>query len=148
MNLDRSWKMVKKDLYKLRIPLLIIIVYCVITQWIFDTVCPFSIMFGLPCPACGLTRGCLSILTGHFVKAWIYNATAYLWLPAIAWLLIMRYVCGKQRIKWESVFITIALITVGYYVYRMVTKFPGSEPMVFNDKNIVTGLAESSKIEW
>ncbi|WP_455720031.1 DUF2752 domain-containing protein [Agathobacter sp.] len=148
MNLDENWKVVKEDLYKLHTPLLIIVVYCVITQWIFDTVCPFSIMFGLPCPACGLTRGCLSILTGHFVNAWIYNATAYLWLPAIAWLLIMRYVCGKKKIKWEPAFITIALITIVYYVYRMVTKFPGSEPMVFNDKNIVTWLISSSKIKW
>jgi len=28
---------------------------------------------GIPCPTCGFTRGTLSFLQGHVVRAWLYN---------------------------------------------------------------------------
>ena len=44
------------DLYHNRIAILCIIIYMSVTQYLFHSVCPIAILFGFPCPACGLTR--------------------------------------------------------------------------------------------
>jgi len=35
--------------------------------------CLFKRLSGMPCPACGLTRGLLSVLQGEIAAAWLYN---------------------------------------------------------------------------
>ena len=54
------------DLYHNRIAILCIIIYMSVTQYLFHSVCPIAILFGFPCPACGLTRAGISFLTAHF----------------------------------------------------------------------------------
>ena len=39
----------------------------------FSLVCPFRWLTGLPCPLCGLTRSCASLLHGHMVAALQFN---------------------------------------------------------------------------
>ena len=109
----------KEDIYNIRYALAMIIVYMVVTQIIFGSVCPMVIIFKYPCPACGLTRACISILTGHFMKAVDYNVTAYLWMPLIAWLFIMRYFTNKKKIYWEIPVIFVGMMTIFYYVYSI-----------------------------
>ena len=35
--------------------------------------CLIKRLTGYPCPTCGSTRGVLSLLHGHIVRAWLYN---------------------------------------------------------------------------
>lgn len=137
----------KKDIFSLRYVFIIVFVYCAATLFFFGTICPSVILCGYPCPGCGLTRGCMSILTGHFAAAAAYNVTSYLWLPALAWVAWMRYIADRRSIRWEPVFIIISVLTIIYYIYRMVYKFPENEPMVFFEENLVTKILNSSKMK-
>ena len=109
----------KEDIYDIRYALVIITIYIIVTQIIFGSVCPMVIIFKYPCPACGLTRACICILTGHFEKAIEYNITAYLWMPLILWFFIMRYFVRKEKIHWELPVIMVGIVTILYYVYRI-----------------------------
>ena len=109
----------KEDIYDIRYALVIITIYIIVTQIIFGSVCPMVIIFKYPCPACGLTRACISILTGHFEKAIEYNITAYLWMPLILWFFIMTYFVRKEKIHWELPVIMVGIVTILYYVYRI-----------------------------
>ena len=40
--------------------------------------CSARIMFGIDCPACGLTRAFISISQGEFAAAWHFNYASYL----------------------------------------------------------------------
>ena len=64
------------DLYHNRIAILCIIIYMSVTQYLFHSVCPIAILFGFPCPACGLTRAGSSFLTAHFSTAFQMNLSA------------------------------------------------------------------------
>lgn len=37
------------------------------------TLCLLKRITGLPCPTCGFTRGGLCVLSGHPIRAWLYN---------------------------------------------------------------------------
>ncbi len=143
----KGLRQLKADIRSICFPLLIIAAYWVAAQLIFGAVCPMVIFCGYPCPACGLTRACLAILTGHFAAAATYNVTAYLWIPVIVWLMVKHYMGDHRKIHWEPVVIIMALVTIGYYIYRMLRVFPGNEPMIFFEKNIVTWILDSSKMK-
>ena len=46
--------------------------------------CPFRAATGFPCPGCGLTRGCLLLLSGHFREAMAMHAFAPLAVAGLA----------------------------------------------------------------
>ncbi|MBP3284384.1 MAG: DUF2752 domain-containing protein [Clostridia bacterium] len=108
----------KKDLYQIRFVLLILVLYGILTQTLFGTVCPFLILMGFPCPGCGLTRATFCLFTGNFAGAIELNWTVFLWLGLIVALLIERYikpfpfrifpvgamvVCGVTLVRYVSV---------------------------------------------
>lgn len=42
--------------------------------------CWFRRLTGLPCPGCGLTRGCAAVLEGEFYAAWMLNPFSFLFV--------------------------------------------------------------------
>ena len=48
--------------------------------------CPFRAATGFPCPGCGLTRGCLLLLSGHFREAMVMHAFAPLAVAGLAFI--------------------------------------------------------------
>jgi len=52
------------------------------------SLCMFKKLTGLPCPTCGATRGCLSILHGHIIDGWLFNPMLFtifgLWVASVA----------------------------------------------------------------
>lgn len=84
------------DIRQNSIALLILLIYLTLTQCFFHTVCPLKIVTGLDCPACGLTRASLLLLTGHFTEALKRNASVVCWVPFILYLCTFRYLLGKK----------------------------------------------------
>lgn len=84
-------RQLRRDIYKNRMALFVILCYIIIAQYIWGTVCPMLIVTGLPCPACGLTRAGVSVLTGHIKKACEYNPMIFLWMFMIAWWFLLHY---------------------------------------------------------
>lgn len=42
-------------------------------QILFQTVCPMRILFGIPCPGCGLTHAGWYVITFQWKKAWQWD---------------------------------------------------------------------------
>ncbi|MBO4982252.1 MAG: DUF2752 domain-containing protein [Lachnospiraceae bacterium] len=84
------------DIRQNSVALIIILIYLALTQYFFHTVCPLKIVTGLDCPACGLTRASLLLLTGHITEALERNASVVCWVPLILYFCIFRYLVGKK----------------------------------------------------
>lgn len=59
-------------------------VFGIFVVFVFDVNCIFKIIFRVPCPGCGLTRGFRSLFSGNFIKAESYNV---LTIPIFVFLL-------------------------------------------------------------
>lgn len=111
------------DIRQNYIALFIILFYMVLAQYFFHTVCPWAILTGLSCPACGLTRAAVFLFMGRFSDATQMNAAIYLWLPLIVWLCLFRYVLGKKPPLALPLTILICITTIGYHVWRLVCQY-------------------------
>ncbi|MGN6418969.1 MAG: DUF2752 domain-containing protein [Pseudobacter sp.] len=77
--------------FKLAIIVLVPITLMILPADFFDhgqTVCASQIFFGIECPACGLTRGCMHLIHFEAEEAFAYNIWSFVALPAISlyWL--------------------------------------------------------------
>ena len=52
------------------------------------TLCPFRRLTGLPCPCCGATRACLSVLRGDFAVAVRLNPLAVVTIFVVPFLVV------------------------------------------------------------
>lgn len=105
--------------------------------FLFGDVCPTQILFGLPCPACGLTRAGVCVLLGLYERAWDLNPFIYGWIFVILVACWQRYVRGKKMGKafWVFMGIMIGAMLI-FYIYRMWRYFPYQEPMTFHEDGI------------
>lgn len=111
------------------------IIAMIIFNYIFGSVCFSTIVFGIPCPACGITRATLLLLTGHFRESFQMHP-----LLILVILGIITYVIIKKRLKNYRFFIKIYVIIclvifVVFYIYRMKLYYPNLEPMVYRQDN-------------
>ena len=108
---------IKDDLLLIKVPLVIILVYCVFMQITFGTVCPFKAIFNIDCPGCGLTHAVIYLFTGNFVKSFSYNKTAILWVISIILFIVDRYFYRLRIVKF--LFIITGLLTIINYVFKV-----------------------------
>lgn len=138
MNIRSIWKRIVSDIKDYYIAILLFIVLNVVVRAVFHAFCPFLIITGFPCAGCGLTRAVFYILTGQFTRGMNLNPAAPFWIAWIAFFLYTRYIRGKDS-KWLMRFLgVVAVITLGVYLYRMLTQFPGNPPMTYYRKNIMS----------
>ncbi len=111
----------KKDLIDNRLIILVILIYCIIMEITFKTVCPIKAFIHIPCPGCGLTHATLYLITLNFKASFNANPTCILWIVSISLFLINRYIL-QEKIKGKYmslIFIIVSIITIISYVYRM-----------------------------
>ena len=109
-----------QDLYRLRLALAILFFYCLTTQLVFHTVCPFAIFTGFPCPACGMTRAILLFFTGNFRLSFSLHPLALPWSLLLLYLGFFRYLRDRHApFAWPLVII-LSLSTFACYLYRLV----------------------------
>jgi len=58
--------------------------------------CTFKDISGIPCPACGFSRGMLSLLQGNVLQAWLYNPLLFSVLGLFFILTAVRLLFGRQ----------------------------------------------------
>lgn len=120
-----------RDIKEYRWIVIAFVLWNIIVRTIFHAFCPFLIIFGIPCAGCGMTRAMWFILTGQVERGIRLNPSAPVWLFFLGYIFVMRYVFGK-KIKGIYILLGIAVvISMGIYIYRMVTLFPGNPPLVF-----------------
>lgn len=108
---------------------------------VFGAVCPSVLVFGLPCPGCGMSRAAVCLLTGRWQEAMQYNPMAVFWVAAILVFFYFRYVKGslpgrKPKRFWGAVTLLV-LVTVAVYALRMYLYFPGEKPLVYTSGNLL-----------
>ena len=84
--------------------------------------CPFKFITGIPCPACGLTRACVSLTFGDIQGAFHYHP---LW-PVVVPTVLVELLNGFGLIKLPKKFNNIWLCIVGglllvCYIVRLAT---------------------------
>lgn len=135
-----AWNYIKMDLKNNRIAIIAILLYFVFAKVVLHGFCPMVLLTGLPCPACGLTRAGIALLTGHFAKAWAYHPFIYVFVVFVVLFGVQRYVYRKT-FRWMKPLVIIALLAlVGFYLYRMMMFFPGEPPISYFRHNLIALL--------
>ena len=136
MNIKQGFNQLKQDITIWYKGIFAALCYVLVANWLFGTICTSVLITGIPCPACGLTRAGVSILTFHWNEAWNYNCIIFLIVPFVLYLFTCRYIfqCKCKLLVPGIVLIFLCLIVV--YMYRMIYYFPNIEPMVYNDANL------------
>lgn len=80
------------DLYRFRFVILLLLIYLVVCQYLFGTVCLIKIITGRNCPGCGLTHAFYYLFTFRFKKAYLCNHTVFIWFTYIILFLFDRYI--------------------------------------------------------
>lgn len=101
-----------------------------------DEACISKLTTGLPCPGCGSTRAALALINFDFKAYFHYN-------PLLILTIIIIFISVYKVdliLNYKKVFISILLIYLIFYIYRMILYFPNIEPMDYNSKSLVCKL--------
>ena len=123
--MGQAFEILKNDIKRLWLPLIIIAVYFIVMLAIFGEVCPMLIATHFPCPACGLTRAAFSLMKLDPGAAWTYNPAIYLWIPLLIFMLILHFRGKKSKLTIPLAIFT-ALATIVIYILRIAGHIPGS----------------------
>jgi len=120
---------IKKDIVKNRVEISLFCGIFILFFVIFKDVCPTQILFGFPCPGCGLTRAGVLLLRFRFAQAWQMHPFIYSWLFLAVYLCYNRYIRGRKAKALVPLMIGITIAMVLFYIYRMYRYYPDVEPL-------------------
>ena len=66
--------------------------------------CPFRAVTDLPCPGCGITRGCVALALGDVESAWTFHPFAFL---LVGLSLLAALIPRKTRKAWLRVYLPV-----------------------------------------
>ena len=127
------FKQILDDIYNYRIGIIAVIIYLLIMQYIFGTLCPITYLFGISCPGCGLTRAGIAFCKGDINTAWENNPAIFSWIIVIIFWFYQRYLLKKTQKGISFLLIGTSTITLFVYFYRL---YNGTLPIVFQDSLI------------
>ena len=102
--------------------------------------CPIKLTTGLPCPGCGLTRACFSLLRLDFAGAFFWHPLCFL-VPPLGLMFIFKDTSRGSRF-WHSTRLMAALTAacLAVYVVRMALLFPHTAPMDFEKNALIVKI--------
>lgn len=118
---ENAIKHLAGDLWAIRFAILLVIIYLCLTEQLFHTTCPSVIIFGYPCPGCGLTRGMLHLLKGDFAGAWNDNPSIFLICACVTYGGFFRYYKDRRPPGYTAVIIMTGLLMILIYLFRWAT---------------------------
>ena len=98
------------------------------------------IVFGLPCPGCGMVRALLYVLKGQFSEALYINPSVYLWIVFLLYIFVVRYILGKplkHMVLYVTVIVTVMVIRFGYGMYMY---YPERPPFAYTGGNVMEDI--------
>ena len=99
------------------------------------SICLFRFLFGIPCPACGMTRAYISLFRGDIEDAFWYHPL--FWVPVLICVLSLFDKLSERMIY------TLAVLVLVVWVIRMIFLFPNQiEPMILDERGIVPIIFE------
>lgn len=102
------------------------------------SVCLSIIFFGIPCPACGLTRASVLLLTGNFRESFCMHPLLFLVIFGIILYPLLKRTTKKHKL-FINIYVIITIVTfISLYIYRMNIYFNKVEPMLYNRDNLLS----------
>lgn len=120
-KLQAALRQLEMDCKRFWLPVMIALLYLLVSEYFFHTPCPVAIIFHFPCPGCGMTRACMELLQFHFLAAFHYNAMIFLWVPLVIYFAIFRYFYQEEPPLFLPISIGIAILTILYYLSRLLS---------------------------
>lgn len=143
---SQASKLLWQDIQKLKVALILICFYFAFMKLVLHSGCPFVVLTGFPCAACGLTRAFVHFLKGEWIKAWAMH-------PAIFPIILLGIVFVVQRyfrkgsLKGLKKYVIVLIIgMVVLYIYRFATQFPGTPPMSYYKDNLIAYVVKKLKM--
>lgn len=127
---------IKKDIKKNGLGILMVMGVFGLFFVLFEDVCPTQILFGFPCPGCGLTRAGLLLLSFQWGKAWQMHPFIYVWLCFAVYVCYKRYIRGMKVRGGMRIAVVILSAMIVFYIYRMLMFYPEVEPMIQQKESI------------
>lgn len=143
MKLIKEYLLIFGNFIKKNWLLLILFLAFVLVTYFFKLPnCPFKLLIGYPCPACGLTRATFALFRFDFVAAFNYNPLIFI-LPIIGWIIIFKSRPLIEKIYKSKVFwIVVGLLVIGVFILRFIFVYP-NEPMEYNENNLINLILRS-----
>lgn len=146
-----GWQNLKSDVKTYWKGILAAAVFLMAMLLLFGQLCPLRILVGLPCPACGLTRAGLYVLSLQFHRAWEMNPVIYPIALFVLYFIVCRYLLGKKVWGWRWMLWVLLILLVAVYIYRMGQYFPqkrvpyvtSATPMEYDSNNLFHWLLQS-----
>ncbi len=142
-NGERAIQLFIADVYAARWAVVLLVVYFAGMYACFGSLCPFTVLTGLPCPGCGLTRAGVMLLTLDFAGAFRIHPFIYGVVGSVVVFFIERFGLGKDEAVWALrllIFCGIGMCL--FYVWRMYRYFPDVEPMIYYHHNVLAVLRD------
>lgn len=144
-NILLVYNRIKKDIVNNRTGILAFVGIFLLFFVLLDEVCITQILFGFPCPGCGLTRAGILLLQFRFAEAWQMHPFIYAWLFLGLYLCYNRYIRGKSAKALVPLVIIITLSMFVFYVYRMYNYYPDVEPVTQQSDSLYHSAIEILK---
>lgn len=125
-----------KDLKSNFIAVFVILMYIIATNLFIHDSCIFKIVFGIPCPGCGMTRAFKFLLQGDINNAFLMHplfALVIIFIPLFVWF---RYVKRNDKIINGYLFV-FGILCLILYIFRMIKYFPNTPPMDVRGNSII-----------
>lgn len=104
---------------------------------LFRTTCPSVLLFGLPCPGCGITRAFLLLLTGHPVQAFWMNPSVYAWIGLGGYIGFYRYILERKVPRLSAALAVTVIAVFVIYGVCMWKYFPNREPFTVKSDSLL-----------
>ena len=130
------------------IALILFIIYSVLTTEFFGSACPFFLLFGIPCPGCGMTRAYLALFHGDIVQAFSMHPLFWVLPLALIFGAYSKVVYNKSSKKsrvLEAIMIILCIVFVVAYIVRMISFYPYKYPLVYNENCLFQKIIEHIK---
>ena len=142
LSIQEIWMRIRQDLKTYHRGLFLAAAYLGITSALGIPVCPMVLFWGLPCPGCGMTRAALLFFKGKWNTAWQMHPFFFVLLVLAAVAAAFRYGAGRSMPSFKRIVPAVLILSILFYVYRMIRYFPGQEPMTYSSHNILRLLAD------
>jgi hypothetical protein len=110
-------------------------------DYVYGSVCFSIIMFGIPCPGCGMTRATKLLLTGHLKQSFQMHPLLPLVIIGVVFYPIIKKIL-KNYILFVKIYVIICLVIfIGFYIYRMKMYYPNIQPMIYYKDNYLYKVA-------
>lgn len=144
--LKKAFQLLWLDIKRLRYGIVAAICYWIVIRFVFHNGCPFVVLTGFPCPACGLTRAALHLMKGEWTAALKMNVAIYPIVILSVIAVIRRYFMQKSVKYLLKYVIVLLVLMLVYYAYRMVAFFPAEPPMTYYYNNLLRFIVKYLEI--